>query len=207
MTWQPGAPGESPGRHVGGSRLSPGQGSAGEWSREFLYRSGTPTPPLRVASIASLLVSGPLCPGPPNRRDATQVARRARGFAERESMSSSSRQPQDEVPGMPDQRAAKSRHHAGPSGCLARIHRPRDDGVAIRPWGTLHDHRPSPVVVRTASEPSGARVNQDLRDVCEKNVLTNGRSALLLHRGHATLALLCSLIERVTRTSRLHLLQ
>jgi hypothetical protein len=55
--------------------------------------------------------------------------------------------------------------------------------------------------------PSGTRVDQDLRDVCEKNVLTNGRSALLPHRGHATLALLCSLIERVTRTSRLHLSQ
>ena len=74
-------------------------------------------------------------------------------------------------------------------------------------WERRHDDHPSPVDVWTASEPSGARVNQDLRDVCEKNVLTNGRSALLLHQGHATLALLCSLIERVTRTSRLHLSQ
>jgi hypothetical protein len=63
------------------------------------------------------------------------------------------------------------------------------------------------VDVRTACERSGTRDNQDLRDVCEKNVLTSGRSALLPHCGHATLALSCALIERVIRTSPRHLSQ
>jgi hypothetical protein len=49
--------------------------------------------------------------------------------------------------------------------------------------------------------------SQDLRDVCEKNVLTSGRSALLPHCGHATLALSCSLIDSVIRTSPRHLSQ
>ena len=61
--------------------------------------------------------------------------------------------------------------------------------------------------LKTSCASSAGLVNQDLRDVCEKNVLTNGRSAVLPHCGHAAFALSCSLIERVTRTSRLHLSQ
>jgi hypothetical protein len=46
-----------------------------------------------------------------------------------------------------------------------------------------------------------------LRDVCEKNVLTKGRNAVLPHCGHATSALSCALIERVMLTSRRQLSQ
>jgi hypothetical protein len=51
------------------------------------------------------------------------------------------------------------------------------------------------------------RFNQDLRDVFEKNALTNGRSAVLPHWGHAAFALSCSLMERVMLTSRRQLSQ
>jgi len=61
--------------------------------------------------------------------------------------------------------------------------------------------------VRIPGELSGIRANQDLRDVCVKNVLTSGRSALPPHCGHMTLALSCSLIVRVIRTSPRHLSQ
>src|SRR5262250_1851836 len=60
---------------------------------------------------------------------------------------------------------------------------------------------------RATTKPSVARASQDLRDVWEKNALTNGQSAVLPHCGHATLALSCSLIVRVTCTSRRHLSQ
>jgi hypothetical protein len=55
-------------------------------------------------------------------------------------------------------------------------------------------------IPRACSEPRG----QDLHDVYEKNVLINGRNAVLPHCGHATVALSCSLIERVTVTSPRH---
>jgi hypothetical protein len=45
-------------------------------------------------------------------------------------------------------------------------------------------------------------LNQDLRDVFEKNVLTKGRSAVLPHCGHAAFVLSCSVMERVMFTSR-----
>jgi len=61
--------------------------------------------------------------------------------------------------------------------------------------------------VRIPGELSGIRGNQDLRDVCVKKVLTSGRSALPPHCGHTTLALSCSLIVRVIRTSARHLSQ
>jgi hypothetical protein len=61
--------------------------------------------------------------------------------------------------------------------------------------------------LKTSSAPSAGRVNQDLRDVCEKNVLTKGRSAVLPHCGHAVFALACSLMERVMLTSRRQLSQ
>src|SRR5262250_1622877 len=60
---------------------------------------------------------------------------------------------------------------------------------------------------RATTKPSVARASQDLRDVWEKNALTNGQSAVLPHCGHATLARSCSLIVRVTCTSRRHLSQ
>ena len=60
---------------------------------------------------------------------------------------------------------------------------------------------------RSALEPFRARAGQDLRDVREKKLLTNGRSAVLPHCGQATLALSCSLMERVTLTSRRQLSQ
>ena len=56
--------------------------------------------------------------------------------------------------------------------------------------------------LKTSSASSAGRVNQDFRDVCEKNVLTSGRSAVLPHCGHAAVAFSCSLIERVMLTSR-----
>jgi len=62
-------------------------------------------------------------------------------------------------------------------------------------------------LAKTSRASSAGDVNQDLRDVCEKNVLTNGRRAVLLHCGHAAFALSCSLIERVMLTSRLQLSQ
>jgi hypothetical protein len=61
--------------------------------------------------------------------------------------------------------------------------------------------------VKTPSASSAGRVNQDLRDVCEKNVLTNGRSVVLPHCGHAAVALSCALMERVMLTSRRQLSQ
>src|SRR6516165_11349210 len=61
--------------------------------------------------------------------------------------------------------------------------------------------------LKISSASLARRVNQDLRDVCEKNVLTNGRSAVLPHWGHAAVALSCSLRERVMLTSRRQLSQ
>src|SRR6266446_2868845 len=114
---------------------------------------------------------------------------------------------QSQKPGMRDSRAGTGDTSCRSLPAIGTDERRRSGGPTVAPSAREvkhgHFHGPS----RTASESSVARVNQDLRDVCEKNVLTNGRSALLPHRGHATLALLCSLIERVTRTSRLHLSQ
>ncbi len=61
---------------------------------------------------------------------------------------------------------------------------------------------PRAKALKTSRASSAGRANQDLRDVCEKNVLTNGRSAVLSHCGHAAFALSCSLMERVMLTSR-----
>jgi hypothetical protein len=55
---------------------------------------------------------------------------------------------------------------------------------------------------RRRSTFSAESVNQDLRDVFEKNVLTNGRSAVLPHCGHAAFIVSCSVMERVMFTSR-----
>jgi hypothetical protein len=60
---------------------------------------------------------------------------------------------------------------------------------------------------RRESTSSAGQVNQDLRDVLEKNVLTKGRSAVLPHCGHAAFVLPCSLMERVMLTSRRQLSQ
>jgi hypothetical protein len=66
---------------------------------------------------------------------------------------------------------------------------------------------PQAKTLKTSSASSAGRVNQDLRDVREKNALTNGRSAVLPHWGHAAFALSCSLMERVMLTSRRQLSQ